>query len=171
MISATILGEELNSFLGPWTAGIQLIQGSTDSQFCDSFHSSVQGIAKGRWKSKLEAQTFLYLPVVTQRKDTLGKVQNLWHTVNILSIFSIRQYSTSAHFHCSSHFLSVTNVYAYTCMFWFATSFNSSVLRETLIFISEHCKAFFFLQCLLSDSRRTLTCERTYSKSIAFPSF
>lgn len=48
MISAMVLAEELSSSLGPGSAGFQLIQGSTDTQFCDSFHSSVQGIAKGR---------------------------------------------------------------------------------------------------------------------------
>lgn len=48
MISAMILAEELSSSLGPGAAGFQLIQGGTDPQFGDSFHSSVQGIAKGR---------------------------------------------------------------------------------------------------------------------------
>lgn len=81
MISAMVLAEELSSSLGPGSAGFQLIQGSTDTQFCDSFHSSMQGIAKGRWNSMLETQTFLYLPVVTQREDTLGRVQNLQHIV------------------------------------------------------------------------------------------
>lgn len=99
-----------------------------------------------------------------------GESRTFPHALTISSIFCISQYSVSTPFHYSPRFLSLTNVYAHTYMFWFATSFNSSVLRKILVFISEDCKAFL-LQCLLFDSRRTLSCERSYSKSIAFPSF
>lgn len=49
-----------------------------------------------------------------QNRDVLGEVENLQHTINILSMFCITWYSTSTPLHYSPHFLSLTDAWAHT---------------------------------------------------------